>query len=432
MHCIEVWANHDQCKFTSVDLPCEWCLKRNINACIKRPGEKAEGIKLGRLPPTSNDSVIVPQDVLLLQFAYSDEFSSVGGAFIGNLFRKFPPVFGVSIDSDSLRHATLAWAAAFIAPKLSFWDRMEAHSLAAIKALNSKSYSDNFDMADLYASLLLAFLSCIYRNGLLFTKHVIEAMGIMLNSKAMHSARNHARLSIFLPLARDLILEASRTLLQSNELVLHFFDVCQKTIGPPDFDHRVEYCQELVCVSEQRCYTFYHSIWHHTTILRRCLRDTVWRQFTDTGLTPYTRSVLKGVKNDLQSANVQAVVAQLTVLKSNPAQEDGEPHIAHGEWMFALLLYHFCKLMTTLLEAETLIQGLSSVEAVSHASELLLFVDHTWLQDDPCLPCNLGVPSNLRKAVVVRVLLLIGLTMNLGQFSDGKLPYPCIWTNSTV
>lgn len=401
-----------------MDQPCEFCQLRNITVCVKTRNEKTNEI-MSSMPLTPNGVVISAKDGALLQFAYSDEFVSVGGAFMGNLFRKFARLFGTSIESESLRQTTLAWSAALMAPKLSFLDQMQEHSIAARRALKSKSCRNTLDTADLYACLLLAYLSCFCQETCTFKIRIVEAMDLIQNDNIIQSARNHDGLSVFLPLARDLILEGGRALRQTNELMLQFFNVFQRAIGSPDFDHRMQYCQELVDVREHQLYTFYHSIWHHTTILRRCLRDTVSRQFTDIGRSADVQSVLTGVTNDLQSEKVQVVVAQLSVLKSIPAFEDGLPDIAHDEWMFALLLYHFCRLMTTLLESETLVDGVSSIAAVSRASGLLQFVNHIWLQDDPCLPCNLGVPSNLRKAVVVRILLLIGLTMNLDQFSHG-------------
>ena len=398
-----------------------------MTGCIKKLGEKTEEIKskteeiksIARLPPTPNDNVIVHQDVLLLQFAYSDEFACIGGAFIGNLFRKFAFVFGLSIDSESLRQATLACAAAFNASNGSF-DRMQEHSMAASKAFRAKS-SDTLEMADLYAALLLAYLSCLYEDSRSFAIHMEEVGEIIQNRKAMQSAKNHPRLFIFLPLARDLILEASRTVRFSNPVVLQFCNDYQQAIGPPDFENRTQYFQEVVSVREQHFYAFYHSIWHHTTTLRHCLRDTVWRQVGAVrGLNPYVETVLNGVKLDLESTQVQAIVAQLSLLKSVPAGKEEQHYIMHGEWMFSLLLYHFCMLMIAVLETESLIQGVSSIPVVSRANGLLQFVDNIWFQDEPFIPCNFGVPSDLRKPLVVRILLLIGLTMKPEQFRHGK------------
>jgi hypothetical protein len=263
-------------------------------------------------------------------------------------------------------------------------------------------------------------LSCMYKDRCTFRIHINGVMAIIQNTKAMRSARNHARLSIFLPLACDLILEASRTVCYTNDTVLEFFYVAQRAIGKLDFDNRLQYCQELICVKEQHLYTFYHSIWHHTTILRRCIRDTVWRQDTDAevGLSPRVRSLLIGVKSDLRSKKVKSIVAQLSILKSVPA---GENEVVHGEWMFALLLYKFCLLMVALLETGFLIHGVSSAAVVSRASGLLQYVDHTWLQHDQYIACNLGVPSYIRKAIVVRVLLLVGLTIHPEIFPHGNL-----------
>ena len=75
--------------------------------------------------------------------------------------------------------------------------------------------------------------------------------------------------------------------------------------------------------------------------------------------------------------------------------------------------------MTSLLETDALLEGLSSIGVVSCASALLQFVDDVWLQDEPFIPCNLGIPSQLRKPLVVRILSLIGLTMNLDEFRHG-------------
>ena len=254
------------------------------------------------MPPTPDDGVIVTQDVLLLQFAYSDEFACVGGAFIGNLFRKFAYVFGLSIDSESLRQATLACAAAFIASNESYY-RMQEHSIAASKAIRTKS-RNSLDIADLFAAFILTYLACLYKDWRTFEISMYDVIEIMDNREAMQSPRNNADLPIFLPLARDLILEASRTVPFTNPIVLRFCHAYQQAIYPPHFDHRSQYFQEVVCIREQHLYAFYHSIWHHTTTLRRCLRDTVWRQCTEVGINPFVQSVLNGVKSDLESTRV--------------------------------------------------------------------------------------------------------------------------------
>src|SRR5271170_7658235 len=121
---------NEQCNFASIDLPCEFCQTRNLPVCLKKLGQKSEEVK-SRVPPTPDDSVIPPQDVLLLQFAYSDEFANSAGLFIRNLFRRFSFMFGPSINNQSLRHATLAWAAASVGPRVWLLDRMLDHSSAA-------------------------------------------------------------------------------------------------------------------------------------------------------------------------------------------------------------------------------------------------------------------------------------------------------------
>src|SRR5204862_5837288 len=178
------------------------------------------------------NSIICQQDVLLLQFAYSDMFSALGGSLISNLFRKFAYIFSPSIGSESLRQATLAWAAAFLPPDPSNYDRMEYYSTCAGRALRTKS-SETIDESDIYAASLLTILSCLYLDRQKSEIHLKGFLAIidefskkLLKQEMSGQLSTVHHLSMFMPLVRDLIIEASRCSHVPNTLVIQFSTTC--------------------------------------------------------------------------------------------------------------------------------------------------------------------------------------------------------------
>ena len=99
------------------------------------------------LIPTAPDQVICAQDVALLQYVYSDDFTWHGfgwSTLLAILLKRFRVIFGAAIGILSLRHAMLSLAAALSPFPKSHNDIGEAHSSSARKALMKAISSQPF------------------------------------------------------------------------------------------------------------------------------------------------------------------------------------------------------------------------------------------------------------------------------------------------
>src|SRR5271170_2939942 len=80
---------------------------------MKEWGPKTQNA-ISRPIPTADDAVVREQDRILLQYAYSHQYQPLWwGYLVAALLKKLAFTFGPSLSRSSLRHATLAWAAAF-------------------------------------------------------------------------------------------------------------------------------------------------------------------------------------------------------------------------------------------------------------------------------------------------------------------------------
>jgi hypothetical protein len=96
--------------------------------------------------------VIRPEDVLLLEYIYSDKSES---AFLTSWFRIIASQYGAAIPSACLRHATLAYAAAL----LQLGERVDHHKEQVLHSLiKTLGTPDTIRDADLFAAFLLSFV----------------------------------------------------------------------------------------------------------------------------------------------------------------------------------------------------------------------------------------------------------------------------------
>ena len=310
----------------------------------------------------------------------------------------------------------MAFAIAFLPQNNSSHDRMEYHSTRASRALRAKIINNAIDEADLYATLLLTVLSCVHFDIPKFMIHLNGFMAILkeLTRKASNDGQvsDLSKLgplsSAFLPLARDLILETSRRLndVNVNDLVIEFSYSSQFTIGSPTFQRRVQYNIELLGADPNNCLSFCTATWHHFTVLRRCFRHVVFQQIEERRPEFSVQILVSEIKADLQSHNIQEVVARMLALKYNPSAFILPTHSSYDLFTFNLLLYHFCSLLIIMLEANTVTQGAISIEATSLATLILPHIEDRWLGRntyDPAL-----VPGGFHRAVLIRVLYVLG------------------------
>jgi hypothetical protein len=378
-----------------------------------------ESLALTRPPPTAMDEVISQQDVHLLEFAYSDIFERAGGSIMGSLLKKFATIFSPAINSASLRHATLAFAIAFTPPTFFDEERLEYHSIQACKVFLIKTPA-TLDESDLFAAFLLTFLACVYKDLFRFGIHLKGFVAILkeLRNKAIKDSEA-SRLGIFWPLALDLILEGSRQLRGSNDLVIEFCFLSQQLLGPQSFMRRANYTLELFGKDTERDFAFLQAVWQHTATLRRCFRDTVWRRhWHGEKIKPLVKSVVLEAKTDLESQEMMAVVLDLFKRRS---QRGTCNDVNHNLMMFMLLLHQFCGLLVFLLESETVIQHGGSTEGASFAMGILQLVQPEWLLSEAVYDV---FPLYYAKTLVARILWIAGLILTRQDHPDGTPPPP--------
>ena len=338
---------------------------------------------------------------------------------MATLLRKFAAIFTPSINNQSLRYATLAWASAFsMDPSAFSW--VIDHSISAGRALRSKN-SETIDDADLYASFLLCILWSYYRDSHQFAVHLcgFVAMMTLLKEKMWGQAgagdlsgTNH--LSIFLPLGRDLILEMSRTLSNTNTLIIQFSNISRRLIGPASFHQRTQYHKEFFGPDPFQHRLFANNIWHHYTILRICFRNTLFLQLDGGETTTLVRSLVSEIKEDLLSQ--REFVDQLLAETQTPGFRVRN-WVADQFISFSLLLHKFCHLMVELLQAETIKQGAASPETVSLATSLLQQIQDRWLE-----PGNrdflVEQPFGYNTIILVRMLCIAGIIFNQEKYPE--------------
>lgn len=120
--------------------------------CFKLYGPKTEArLSPSRPIPTAIDAVISAEDVLLLQYAYSEQYG-VHWSFIQTL----PCEYGHTIEFAPLRHAVLAYAAGEL-PHDQFHERSQYHSCQTYEMLiNKLDSAETITESDVFASCVLA------------------------------------------------------------------------------------------------------------------------------------------------------------------------------------------------------------------------------------------------------------------------------------
>jgi hypothetical protein len=121
--------------FSSKWLPCDFCKAKNIREpCFKLFGPQTEALLNPSRPiPTAIDAVIEPEDVLLLQYAYSRPSEYI----IWLIINRLGLVYGQSLPSPGLRHAVLAVAAAEIGSP-QFFNQYQCHKSQMYRELAAK------------------------------------------------------------------------------------------------------------------------------------------------------------------------------------------------------------------------------------------------------------------------------------------------------
>jgi hypothetical protein len=343
-----------------------------------------------------------------------------------NLFKRFSITFGPTISKPSLRQAILAWGAAFTPlPDYSGYARMIQYSNRTIKAIRAKS-STTVDEADLFATLLLALLSFIYHDLSTFKMHVCGFITVARELRRKTDDNEcQLYLATFWPLARDTILDAFLHYFPRglwNPCAVIFCQECHSIIGPQSVIQSAAYLMDFLGFDPNREYSFCVSLWRYSRLLRVCFRDTVYRQLSGKINTSRTiASTVLEVKADINSPEVLAIVAHISSLKLSHSQAHGLSADPRFDLLrFSLLVYRFCEMLIALLEAPTLIEGISSDKAISNALGLAILVQPEWLMY-PNLPQTMLFSRVFAYWFTPRVLWIAALCFGRREHVQGIL-----------
>lgn len=331
--------------------------------------------------PRENASVILPEDIHLLQYVYSDQFAGLAGETSSLLFKKFASLFSPSIEIVSLRHAILAYATALASSYIpSSKERNMRHIRACHQELGTKLTTGIIDDTDLASTCIVALVASLYRDAPAFKVH-IKGFVAMVNKLAgePHKTSVSSYLSMFRPLLRDLILRDSRYVAVSDGRMISFVGGCRNSIGQMTWRHRSEYLQELFGNRFQKYHPFKESTWHDSVLLRRCFRETLLHQVEgNEGLADSVRSVVSEIKADIHSPDTIVMAKDLYFITTSH-QSQTPVGSEQDVVTFILSLYQFCRLLLVLLEANTLVAGAASPEAAIEADILRSLFQPRWL-----------------------------------------------------
>lgn len=288
--------------------------------------------------------------------------------------------------------------------------------MCAGTALRKKTYK-TIDEGDLYAASLLSILSCVHFDSFKFGIHLNGTIAIM--NEFSRNVTGRAPLSrfstLFFPLLRDLIIEMSRHVYGPSTDIIQFLNTSRNIMGPIRFQNRAQYHSELYGIDFHRHNSFSHAIWHHCTVLRRCFREVLIQQIERGDTSISVLSLISEVESDLKSANLVWKVKSSSLV-------DPQAGRIQDELTFTLLLYDFCIFLTILSQARTIIKGSLSPEAISLARSMLHRLESRWL-DLSAVDFITAPPAQLRRFVLIRILWMVGLSLNLQRHPQGTFRY---------
>ena len=305
-------------------------------------------------PVSSPEAVhLVSQDVLLLQYAYSQKLNTFASRKVQSLMMKFANAFGPYLNNSSLRHATLAYIATR-APVLLQPERVEHHCLLACRAIRGRTV-ETIDEGDLFAACLLTYIACQKRDSSGFRVHVYGLIAII---KAMIERRTESTYMVFWPLARDLVLAGSRQVPRVNDSIIEFCYFSRQLCSVTDHNIRGSKLRlQLYGLGNDReTDKPYKSMVHFYVLLRRCLWETICLQLQngDHKLDVQLTGVITGLSEDIRTQEVEKLAMS--------------PRFTP----FPCIMYHVCALLLAILQRKDVLTGGASVASKARSLRTLL------------------------------------------------------------
>jgi hypothetical protein len=330
-----------------------------VEPCLKLPGPKSlSPINPSRPIPTAIASVIEPDDVVVLQYAYSLE-----GTFWASCCKQFAIEYGIAISHASLRHAMLATAACEH-PSIHMKQQIEYHKREACRQLirSIETPSDG----DVFAANMLVWVAL--QQGL-ETEALSHVKGFLAMNKHLKGGERLTSnmLQIFEPLILDDAILIFSTL---GELSMFRYYDLKST-----FKKRKSYFHELCRTGTPPEAWQSPSLQALVTHLGELLTCSVsW--LNHIGLTKFSRhtdrkvmidQVTHLIKSELSDTELQRDLVILEQQQFHQTLRDTENQLANH----AFVELRTMELLIIALEAPTLPEGLDNPRSKAIAISLL-------------------------------------------------------------
>jgi hypothetical protein len=303
--------------------------------------------------------VIEPEEVLLLQYAYSLE-----GTLISSLFKQYAMVYGPAISNMSLRHTVIAYAASeSLSPHIR--EKIEDHKQMGRRALINKLQTPSrIDDGDIFAANTLVWLA-LKQNSL--EEAMIHVRGFVALLRFVYANEPQSPLSEFLVAFEPLLWDDANFVLGNYRGPLASFSNFQTMT----FRQRMRYFEALARWDiSSNCWQSVATQTLVTTIGDLMLVALSWLRYIVTAER----------ENDSERQNM----VECTQTRINSEFSDVDLQLALNntssmapesvEWR--LMRYHFTqvdtiKLLLDVLNAPTVLEGLASQTVSRMAAQLV-------------------------------------------------------------
>lgn len=333
-------------------------------------------------PLTIYDPSIDPEDVYILQSAYSEASNPTHPQQnVFRLFQKFSLVYGPSILHPSLRHTVVTFCMRWLPYLNHGFFEMDGRVQSARRALRHRlSDVTKIDEGDMFASFLLALHGiegCKYNEAKIHVQGFINLM-IHLYNKARKQL-NFYPLSIFWRMARDeIILKAFKTsMLDGMDISVHELS---SVLGYTIIQERTRY-QELLTGTrnDDPISVFITASYQQFSTLKNLLRTRkgpYWRIHTK--YDSDFKLVLSNLQADFNRIDDDNIFESFTQILNKTwelGNIDGDESCRQArDIVTGLVLRHLSRLLFIYLEAESGFQWRNSPARKKTASDFFVLI----------------------------------------------------------
>jgi hypothetical protein len=394
-------------------LVCESCRQHRFKEpCFKLWGPlKQMKMSPSRPPATPDEAVISPDEVLLLQYIYSDTILVESETVItAHLIRKLACFFGPSIPKASLRNAVLAYAYIYL-PSIQSNDPVFMYLSRAHNSLNRLD-PVGFDEMDLYSAFLLAVVYAgskwMYKFNEKSAIYLRLFISILTHLNQDGSEKTLPTSMFWSITCRRLYRTVQRLLeFPPDVLPLHFSDTPRQFLelqntGPLQDEYRelfrntkfhYDYTHIALCEHFSFCCTLLSA----AVLSALGARSDV---LEGSDISDAFRLTLSEITSYLHSREVQEAV------KSYECQINGGDE---GFWG-VVLLYRCSRFLSVLLTSRTIIDGLESREGLFAGRAYMEATKSVFRRKSGTFFTNYDM---------CRILFLSALRLSVGSYEEG-------------